>query len=219
MISERVSAGGLLLGMLAVAGLAWWLQLRPELRVDASRLTALPLELGQWRGRPVPLESTVENILEADANVQRVYVSPFATEVVWLYVGYYGTHRGGYPEHRPEDCYPTAGWSIEADRIWQRGTGNALRAREFVVAKGGEKRLVHFWYASAHRTGMVGRWGTSLDRLRGRLTDGRADGALVRISTPVGTDDLQAARERLADFQRELAPALASHWPVEGRKG
>jgi len=212
-----VRRGGLanaaLIGFTLLVGIAvWWLQLRPALRVDASRLGALPLQLGDWRGESVPLEQTVERILRADFNLQRGYTHPDQPDPIWLYVGYYGTERGGRPEHTPHQCYPSAGWQIESQGELE--LADALRANEWVVTQDGQRQLVLFWYQSFRRSGMRDNLELSLDHLAGRLSEGRADGSLVRISTPL-SPDLEAARARLAEFARALDPLLTSRWPNE----
>jgi len=202
-----------LIGFTLLVGIAvWWLQLRPALRVDPSLLGALPLQLGGWRGESVPLEDTVERILRADFNLQRAYTSPDHAEPVWLYIGYYGTERGGRPEHTPHQCYPSAGWRIESEQA--REIDAAQRANEWVVAQNGQRHLVMFWYQSFRGSGMLDNLELSLDHLAGRLSEGRADGSLVRISTPLAPDH-DAARARLVEFARTLAPPLADRWPIE----
>jgi len=214
-MSEPLTRGGLLLALLATAAVAWWFQLRPELAFEGDRLERLPLALGAWRGEAIPLESAVEKMLRADLNLQRAYRSAEAGEVVWLYVGYYGTRRGGRPEHTPSVCYPSAGWEILDRQTWVGDAGRAERANVYVVARGGELRLVHFWYQSSRSTALLGAWDVSVDQLVSRLSEGRADGALVRISTPIVGDDVEAAHERLVAFRRVLIPELAARWPTE----
>jgi EpsI family protein len=207
---DRIGHGALIAFTLFVGIAVWWLQLRPALAVDASRLGALPREQDGWRGEAVALEDTVERILRADFNLQRVYTHPDHAEPVWLYVGYYGTERGGRPEHTPHQCYPSAGWRIESERRLDA----APRANEWVVSQDGQRQLVWFWYQSFRRTGMLGDLELSLDHLAGRLTAGRGDGSLVRLSTPLAPDE-PAARERLRHFAEALAPQLAERWPNE----
>jgi EpsI family protein len=200
---------------LAAAGvLAWRFELRPELRVDAAPLAALPHRFGVWEGRDVPLENEVESMLRADANIQRAYQHPVG-DVVWVYVGYYGTARGGRPEHTPEVCYPSGGWQIAEERTLLTDTRRGLKVNEYVVELRGERRLVHFWYRSSRRTGMLGWIDVSLDHFMGHVREDRADGALVRISTPLGADDVIPARSRLAGFAVTLEEQLADHWPRE----
>jgi len=199
--------------LLAIGGFAWSLQLQPALEIDASALATLPIRIDVYDGHDIPLESTVESVLRADFNLQRAYYG--AGSLVWLYVGYYGTARGGRPEHTPRGCYTGAGWGIESARTLRVGPDGDLRVNEYLVEGNGERRLVHFWYRSAQRTGMLGGWDQNIDRFVGRLTHSRADGALVRISTPLSGDDEIGARGRLLGFASALDPLLAERWPTE----
>jgi EpsI family protein len=215
MNAERLAVAGLLLAMGMVGATAWWLQLRPPLHADYAPLSTLPMTLGSWSGETVPLDSGVERMLDADFNLHRAYRSPERDQVIWLYVGYYGTRRGGRPEHLPSECYPSAGWTIEHDRTLAIDSERDFQATEYVVSQRGRRRLVHFWYRSSRRTGMVDELNLRLDHLSGRLRGGRADGALVRLSTPVAAGREAEARARLVAFARELEPLLAERWPRE----
>jgi EpsI family protein len=219
MTSERWQTLLLTVALLGTATLAWAFQLRPALEVDASALERLPTEFGGWRGHDVPLESTVERMLRADFNLQRAYQHDLG-DVVWLYLGYYGTERGGRPEHAPEVCYPSAGWTIveKSTRVVADRRGD-LRVNELVVEREDERRLVYFWYQSHRRSGLRNGIELAVDRLLGRLLTGRADGALVRISTPLDGDGKAEARTWLAAFAAQLDPLIARNWPNERAHG
>ena len=208
---EGFANAALLTFTLLVGSSLWWLELRPPLRVDASQLGALPMQIGDFAGEAIPVEDTVERILRADFNVQRSYERGSESEPVLLYVGYYGTERGGRPEHTPDQCYPSAGWRIETQGEFAL---DGLRGNEWVVSQEDARQLVVFWYQSVRKTGMRDNLELSVDHLTGRLRDGRADGALVRLSTPL-TPDVETARRRLVDFAQALGPVLAARWPNE----
>ncbi|MBW2543716.1 MAG: EpsI family protein [Deltaproteobacteria bacterium] len=217
MNSSNLVTAILVLVLLAVGGFAWSLQVQPTLEIDASALSTLPMEIDVYEGEDVPVESTVESVLRADFNLQRSYYA--AGSLVWLYVGYYGTTRGGRPEHTPRGCYTGAGWGIESARTLRVIPDGDLRVNEYVVEREGERRLVHFWFRSVRKTGMLGGWDQNIDRLIGRLTSGRADGALIRISTPLVGDDEVSARGRLLGFASVLDPLIAERWPTESEAG
>jgi len=200
--------------LVAVGALGWWLQLRPPLRVDAAPLRALPAAIDGWEARDVPLADSVEDELRADFNVQRVYEHPSGAQIV-LYVGYYGTERGGRPEHVPHACYTGAGWGVEDARAIVADSAAKRRVNEFVAVRAGDRRLVHYWYRSHRRSGILGGIDQNLDRLVGRLVDGRADGALVRLSASLDALDPVEARSRLLAFGAALEPLLEAHWPRE----
>jgi EpsI family protein len=209
----------LALALLGAGALAWSLQLRPSLEVDVRPLAELPTRVGGWRAvEDVPMEPAIESELAADLNLHRVYIGP-AREPIWLYVGYYGTERGGRPQHTPRGCYPSQGWAIASDRVLAVTPGADLRVNEYLIERSGERQLVHFWYRSYTRTGMLGGLDQNLDRIVGRLAHGRADGALIRLSTPIGAAGEVEARGRLIAFASELDPMFGAHWPTESPRG
>jgi EpsI family protein len=204
----------LLVALLAVGAIGWSLRLRPALEVDVAPLASLPAVIGIWRSDDRAMDAAVEAELRADLNLQRTYYGP-AQAPVWLYIGYYGTDRGGRPEHTPRGCYPGAGWSIEQARVLDVAPERSLRGNEYLLDRDGEGRLVLFWYRSFRRTGLLGGLDQNIDRIIGRLSEGRADGALIRISTSLQAGGEIAARGRLMAFASELDPLLDEHWPVE----
>ena len=211
MSGERAQNALVFALLVLVGAAAWWLTLRPGFHVDATRLASLPREIERWRAEDVPLGDTVEAELRADSNLQRVWLHANA-EPIWMYVGYYGTQRGGRPEHTPRGCYTGAGYGIESTREVEVDPVRGLRANEYLVERDGERQLVHFWYRSNRRTGMLGGIDQNVDRLVGRLGDGRADGALIRLSTRMvdGDKRARAAADRLrcgarSDARRTLA--------------
>ena len=212
------SAGIAIMLILVVAGCAiWWIHFRMPVELDPSSIKGISLTLDRWQGQEIPLSDGVEKMLRADSQFQRRYLSPDA-DLVWLYVGYYGTERGGRPEHTPWACYPSAGWIIlsatEVTPGRDSSGGAAWQLNELVVEQGGARRLVHFWYQT-HRTKRIAtETGLTIDHVLGRLSPtGRADGALVRLSTPIDENGIESARQRLRDFAAVFEPILRENWP------
>ena len=207
-----------LFGVLVLVGAsAWALKLAADLEVDARELAQLAPSSGSWLSEDIPVEDGVAQMLRADFNLQRAYRHPLG-EMIFLYVGYYGTARGGRPEHTPWVCYPSTGWRILASRVRTVDEASGLRANELVVESEGERRLVLFWYRSGTRTGITGGLGLSLAHLRGRLFEGRGDTALVRLSAHLREGDETSARSALMGFAADIDRQLASHWPREARR-
>lgn len=204
-----------LVALLLLGGAASWLfQLGGGLHVDPSPLARLPHRVLAWEGVDVPMRGSVEEMLQADQHVQRRYDDP-AGGLVWMYVGYYGTERGGRSEHTPWVCYPAAGWSVVEAQSQRLPSGTGSSIQEMVVERGAEQRLVHFWYRTSRSAHVVGPVSHAWDRLLGRLTLGRADGAFVRLSSPLDGESIETVRGRLQAFRSELDGQLAAHWPVE----
>jgi EpsI family protein len=198
-----------------VGTLAWGLTLKPPLTVDTSPLEALPYEISGWPGLELPMEDEVTQMLNADFNLQRAYQDP-AGGYVWLYVGYYGTDRGGKAEHTPWICYPSQGWVIRQSDTVVVDEGLGLVVNEILVERADETRLVHFWYRSHRGTGIQGPGGQLVDRMLGRLLGGRADGGFVRVATTLSARvGIYEARAKLQAFGVAVEALLASHWPDE----
>lgn len=204
--------------LVAAGGIAWWIQLRPPLEPDVRALAALPHRIGTWQSVDEPLAAAVEAELRADLNLQRVYAGRDGVPI-WLYLGYYGTARGGRPEHTPRGCYTGAGWSVLASRRLVADPASGRRVNEYLVERDGARQLVHYWYRSHRETGLLGGMDQNLDRLFGRLGDGRADGALVRLSAEVTDGDEVEARGRLLAFGATIDPLLGERWPDEAPAG
>lgn len=215
-MGQRIEAIAILIVLLMTGIVAWWLTQRPGLAPDVASLRELPPAVADWRAIDIPIEQGVADMLRADLNVQRAYVHPQGY-VVYVYVGYYGTTRGGTPEHTPELCYPAQGWEIlERDSVEIAGA-DGLAVREFVVEKGGERRLVHFWYRTAEATGIRSTAALRWRHFWARLAAGRGDGALVRLDTPIEGDDVDAARLKLLPMDRAIESAVNDFWPTEQR--
>ena len=212
----KLGTWALAAAVLAVGALAWWLQTRPALVVDASPLATLPPTVGTWQSVELPLESAVESILRADFNLQRAYFPAPGADPVWVYIGYYGTERGGRPEHVPRGCYTGAGWDIESARVVGAEDGTERRMNEYRVEKRGRAparallvpvRAQHGHDRRASTSGSTRSWAG--------IRDGRADGALIRVSTTLGPGGESEARARLLAFGSELDRQLAQYWPIE----
>ncbi|MDJ0788376.1 MAG: EpsI family protein [Myxococcota bacterium] len=212
-MTEKMQTIAIAIGLTVVAAFAWWAQVRPGLDVDASALATLPREIGKWQSVDIPLEDTVEAMLRADFNLQRIYQHPLGHRVE-LYVGYYGTDRGGRPEHTPWICYPSGGWEILSSQVLWVDESQGIRANEMTVEKGGERHLVQFWYRSHRSPSLVNGLDQVLDRLVSHATGRRADGALIRISTPIALDEV-SARTRLIAFGSTLEGLIGTRWPSE----
>ncbi|MBN1346207.1 MAG: EpsI family protein [Phycisphaerae bacterium] len=108
--------------LLAVSGVGYRvlaMQLaRPTESVPLPRgsLSELPLRLSDWIGRDVPLSEAIIRRTDSDDHVNRVYARHGGTQVVGLFVAY-GVRGRDLMPHRPDVCYPGAGWALREKRV------------------------------------------------------------------------------------------------------
>ena len=214
MTREGFQAFALLIVLLGTGVTAWWLSLRTSIAPDVEGLGELPRQLNGWSAVDIEVDQGVADMLRADAHVQRIYRHPHGY-MIYVYIGYYGTERGGTPEHTPEICYPAQGWTIVQDERIPISETEGLWAREFLVEKEGENRLVHFWYRTPTATGITSTMSLRLHHFWRRITSNRGDGALVRLSTRIVDDQRAAARGKLLMMGSAVDQALAGVWPRE----
>ncbi|MFH0810729.1 MAG: exosortase C-terminal domain/associated protein EpsI [Pseudomonadota bacterium] len=187
--------------------------------VVATNLERLPPALAGFQGHDNPFETAVMEELAPDASLSRSLVPPSGSRLapMFLYVGYYGTAKGGRTAHNPYACYPAAGWSIVSDgrvEVYYQGQDEPASVNEIVIKRGLESQVVLFWYQSRCNHIVHSGFQQNLNRFFSRLLHGRDDGAFVRLSADAG-EDVGRARRQLASFAERLIPQLAAHWPEE----
>jgi len=79
----------------------------------AAPLADIPIALGPYVGRDVPLDSDVLRAANVDSFIHREYHDSISGKSLVLYVGFWGRENVGMG-HGPEVCYPAAGWHVDA---------------------------------------------------------------------------------------------------------
>lgn len=74
-------------------------------------LSQLPLAIGGWTGRDMSMDTRVVEKTDADQLLNRIYDRAGTRQSVNLFVAYGVRFRDLLP-HRPELCYPRAGWTL-----------------------------------------------------------------------------------------------------------
>lgn len=166
----------------------------------------VPARIGSWSqtslgGLRIPLSETPEG--EAyDQLLTRLYTS-FGTMPIMLLIAYGETQSGSTRLHRPEDCYPSAGFELQR---WQDvpvtpSVGKPLRARCLTATAPGRVEQILYW-SRIGREFAMGSFDQRWAMLR-QMTSGRIpDGVLVRIST------INPNRARALPQLRAFATAL-----------
>jgi EpsI family protein len=209
--------------LLVIAGaVAYPIAWGADVGVAKVNLDQLPRRILGFDGRDDRFKESVYRALNADYHLLRQYRGG-GSRNVWLYIGYYGTAKGGRPSHVPQSCYTGQGFSIvEWTTIPSpiRAEGPALSPaagmlNKMHVKRGNTHQLVLFWYQSKNRV-LADGIEQNLQRLKNRLLYNRDDGAFVRLSTTMNLDDEAEAEALLQGFAVELLSLIPSHWPEEG---
>lgn len=189
---------------------------REESPLDRLPLTAFPLLLDEWRASESRLDTEVEASLGLDDYVIADYRRGEA-EVVNFYAAFYGSQRKGVSPHSPQVCIPGGGWLITGlSRMpvtLAQASDGGFEVNRVVIERAGQRQLVYYWFEQRGRR-IANEYWMKWYLLVDALLRNRSDGALVRVTTPIGALEAPAdADRRLQDFMKLAVPRLAAHVP------
>jgi EpsI family protein len=203
--------------LLATIVLVALISRRGEPIVVKTNLENLPMEIGGYKATEDFFSDSVYKELNADRHVYRHYRNPDGKQVD-LYIGYYGTAKGGRTTHNPYGCLPGAGWGIletrqETLRTKKYPGGVAIN---FILARKGETyETVLHWYQSAGNKVLSDGIQQNIERFIGRTFYNRNDGAFVRVSIFGKEENLQEADLLVKSFAERILDLLPDYWPLE----
>jgi exosortase D (VPLPA-CTERM-specific) len=187
--------------------------------ISREQLAGFPRDVEGWQaGAPRMLEAKVEKALGADDYLSLNYAHADARAGVEMFVAWYQDQtKGGI--HSPEVCLPGGGWEMTSiktvDLGPQLGIATEFNINRAVINKGMSQLLVYYWFDQ------TGHQIASDFLAKGMLvwsgiTEGRTDGALVRLTTPILPGEREEAAEaRMLDLLKPLAGVLPDY--VNGR--
>ncbi len=154
----QIHRGALVSGVvvLLIAGVGQRMVARTLERADVLRalprgtLAAIPLQIGEWTGTDAPLDEAIVEAADVDDYLNRLYRSSSELEPVGLYVAL-GVRARDLMPHRPEVCYPGAGWTLRSTEDFTIAPEHGLpvQARLYRFSPGGldarDLLVVHYY--------------------------------------------------------------------------
>lgn len=183
---------------------------RPELR---QPLESIPLRVGSWAGRDVPLDPEIRERSQADEFLNRVYddtLHPGRSVTLWVNYSRTGLNL----RHSPEVCLPAGGWEKQESqtRVLEvaRPGSSAHPLTRLSYRQGELVQSVGFWYyifGEGRLERAVRTLPITSRSSHGRTT--RGSGMTVEIFCAGGVDaDGAALRDFAAALLDELEPVL-----------
>ena len=118
-----------------------------EFTAAAARIQEFPLDIGDWKGRPIELDADAIARAEAAGYVARVFRHPAKGEVRMLLIC---GRPGPISLHTPDVCFPGSGLSLDAEPDRVNVAPKDAAAAQFNVARfrgsgPGRQLLRVFW--------------------------------------------------------------------------
>jgi len=194
----------------------------------------IPLRFGEWRGVEHLSDDKVSEILGTPDNLMRTYTNEEGREVIFAAVFAENNRRAAHP---PEQCYrgqgmelvyktyrtypmplPAGGYVSGDVVITDLSVGETMdfRVRELIVAKGSQRKVVHYWFKTGKRcTSSFVRHEINMfsNALFGSAP---VSNALLRVSSYAESDsekDIEAARRAVQAFAQAVFPYTISALP------
>lgn len=183
-------------------------------------LSFLPETIDGWTAQDVPLDSETLAVLGDGRFLNRLYTIPAssgqpAQPPLSLFIGYFPTQRSGQSIHSPQNCLPGAGWAFLSSSVVNLPTadGHPYPVGEYLIGNAGQKQVVLYWYL-AHGRSVANDYKAKAYMMLDALRWNRTDGALVRIVTPLSSNEsIEAARQRAIHFANQITPILPRFIP------
>jgi EpsI family protein len=189
---------------------------REEVVAPREPLTSFPRTLGTWTGTDVPIAQDAREVLGSGDFLLRVYQNAAVPQsYVDLFIAYFASQRTGDTIHSPKHCLPGAGWfPIESSRVTMSLPGKSpYPANRYIIAKGDDRQLVLYWYL-AHNRAVASEYWAKFYLVADAIRMNRSDGALVRITTPLGSGEKMASAEkRMFALAAEATPHFDRYIP------
>jgi EpsI family protein len=183
--------------------------------VIETNLENIPIKVADYKGTEDSFPESVYQELNADRHVYRHYVGPDGAQID-LYIGYYGTAKGGRTGHNPYACFPGAGWGIiKTDKANIKYRNKNATINLIVAQKGNVYETVCHWYQSNKDKVLATGIQQNIQRFISRIKYNRNDGAFVRISMRSDKDSIELTRKKTLQFAAKILSILPQYWPVE----
>ena len=190
---------------------------RGEPVVVETNLENLPMEIAGLKATRDSFSESVYKELNADKHVYRHYRSADGKHID-LYIGYYGTAKGGRTGHNPYACFTGAGWGIVEGRKVKLEVShrqNEVQVNYMLSQKEQIYDVVLHWYQSDQDKILATGIQMNVQRFLGRVLHNRNDGAFVRVSGTTDREGIEETKKRVESFAAKIIAILPNYWPVE----
>ena len=190
---------------------------RGEPVVVHTNLEKLPREIIGMQGIDDSFSQSVYQALNADMHLYRHYMSKDGRQVD-LYIGYYGTTKGGRSTHTPIGCLPGQGWGLlESKEITLKPSYHpeGVPVNCLISSKGDTIMTTIHWYQTAGTKVISNGVRHNIQRFLGMILRNRNDGAFVRITVESDRDSAGGARRLAEAFSLRILNLLPKYWPEE----
>ncbi len=185
---------------------AWYSSIRGgvhrHIRLPKESISTIPLELGKWKGKDVPIEEKLFRGIAAHEVVSRSYSTPGFDGDITLHCASFNKFWRRVP-HSPKVCYPASGWTTIKDEEFELEDpdGRPTTARLATFEKGGATIFVLFWFQFGD---YVVTDASELASARRQYRNEETWPPVVKMMLQISATRSERAKEKLKEFAESL---------------
>ena len=190
---------------------------RGEPVVVKTNLENIPMAIGEYTATEGFFPDSVYKELNADKHIYRYYQINNGRQI-GLYIGYYGTAKGGRTGHNPYACLPGSGWGIIESyniKLNPKDYRDSIDVNYVLARRGEAYEVVFHWYQTAGNKVLSSGIQQNIQRFLGRIFHNRNDGAFIQVSIFSGEGNIEEAKLLAKSFSEKILDLLPHYWPVE----
>ena len=202
----------LLAMFLISAAVSWQLYFKTYSQKDTVSIHDFPKTIEGWISEELTITDRERAILETDNVFVRRYTNPEGKEV-YLFIVYSQNNRK--VSHPPEVCYTGSGATILNsihDSFLSKDGDLEVRANRITLEQGKKNQILFYWFKVGD-TFTSNYWKQQWLIACKSLLGQPSSSALIRVSTPLISEDDPKAIQLLKDFSQIILPYLSKHLP------
>lgn len=174
----------------------------------------IPIETESYAGQTKRFSESSYDILGADTTSLRLYHDNEGRKL-WLFTAYFASQKYGAQMHSPRHCLPGSGWSVDRFEPYQfELSGGNLKTIRAEISKDGKRQLMIYWFRT--RGGILtNEFAVKWDLVKNSLLMRPTDAAFIRLTLPIGQDDLATTTARATEFLNAFVPTIEAALPFD----
>jgi len=148
---------------------------------QASSLSSIPLQIGDWKGQDIPVSQATASVLQASEVLLRDYTSADGA-YVGLFIAYFRDQKYGSQIHSPRHCVPGGGWVVEGlERVPFDLGVRQVTVNRMTIANKAEISQMFYWFHT--RSGdLASEYALKFDLVRNSLLFSPTDAVIIRLT-------------------------------------
>ncbi len=177
--------------------------------------STFPARIGNWVGERHYLSKEILDALWADDYISASFRKAGLPNTVYLLIPFYQYQTTRHTAHTPQSCLLGGGYEIIQSKLHYTigPKGKKAAIRTMLLQKGDHRMLASYFFFQRGRI-ITSPWMNKYYLLHDAISQGRTDGALVRIEiTLANSQSFEQGLPILDDFMTKLWPYLPEYIP------